>query len=76
MEKNKYIEALDTLIRCYYGKIAELEKMKLDAISESTEELETMYYRGEVKFGFDIDIVRYEYDPIQNRTVVVRRKRQ
>ena len=36
MEKNKYIEALDTLIRFYNGKIAELEAMKLDVIVENT----------------------------------------
>ena len=38
MDKNKYVEALDTLIRFYQGKIAELEAMKLGVISESTED--------------------------------------
>ena len=42
MQQNKYVEALDTLISHYYGKIAELEKMKLEFLSES-DDLEELY---------------------------------
>ena len=61
MEKNKYIEALDTLIRFYQGKIAELEAMKLDVISESTEEKPEVERRA-------VDIVTY-FDYAQNRAL-------
>lgn len=74
MDNSKYIEALDELIGWHKSALRKLEQMKFDMINGSEEELETVYYPGCVMVPNDPSIVKSQYDIVNDRTEVIRRR--